>query len=207
MTNCLTALRAFCKEPAPLIKEVEEITERFFIKSDVDGNERITLDEFTSFIKKDKDVLDCLISYGIAKTEDLGVDLGDGVERFYDSDLENEIKMPTSFQNEKRVGAKYGINFEVDMDEDGCLFEKQKDAKGDQLTAANAWKGTVGNMVPEGYEPSSQDRQRPDASLDLEYIYGYRCHDARNNLRYTQEGKVVYHAAGVGVVLNQKENK
>ena len=24
----------------------------------------------------------------------------------------------------------------------------------------------------------------PNASLELEYIYGYRCHDSRNNLRY-----------------------
>ena len=59
---------------------------------------------------------------------------------------------------------------------------------------------------PTGATRARQDRERPDASLDLEYIYGYRCHDARNNLRYTQEGKIVYHAAGVGVVLNQREN-
>ena len=65
----------------------------------------------------------------------------------------------------------------------------------------------VEDLRPRDYPNSGRDRERPDASLDLEYIYGYRCHDARNNLRYTQEGKIVYHAAGVGVVLNQKDNK
>jgi microtubule-associated protein-like 6 len=46
----------------------------------------------------------------------------------------------------------------------------------------------------------------PLAGLELEYIYGYRCHDVRNNLRYTEEGKIVYHAAGAGVVLDQTNN-
>jgi hypothetical protein len=51
--------------------------------------------------------------------------------------------------------------------------------------AVRPWKGTVANMTPSKHVPSKQDRERPDASLDLEYIYGYRCHDTRNNLRYT----------------------
>jgi len=97
MTNSLTALKAMEKQPAPAIEVIEQKTEEFFSKSDIDGNERITLDEFTSFIKKDKQVRDCLISYGIAKTEDLGADLGAEGEPFYDSDLENEISVPESF--------------------------------------------------------------------------------------------------------------
>ena len=47
----------------------------------------------------------------------------------------------------------------------------------------------------------------PDASLELEYIHGYRCEDARNNLRYTRTGDIVYHTAAVGVVLDPVENK
>ena len=57
MTNSLTALRALEKGPPPSIEEIEAKTEEFFRKADVDGNERITLDEFISFVKKDKDVL------------------------------------------------------------------------------------------------------------------------------------------------------
>lgn len=57
MTNSLTALRALEKGPAPSVEEIEAKTEAFFKKSDTDGNERITLDEFTSFVKKDKDVI------------------------------------------------------------------------------------------------------------------------------------------------------
>jgi hypothetical protein len=146
------------------------------------------------------------MSYGIAKIEDLGVDVGTEDEPFYDSDLENEITIPESFQGEKRAGAKYGIDFEVELGDDGSFCEKKRPLTADQAPATEPWKKTVQDMAPQGYAPSKAARERPDASLDLEYIYGYRCHDARNNLRYTHEGKIVYHAAGVGVVLNQKEN-
>jgi WD40 repeat protein len=47
----------------------------------------------------------------------------------------------------------------------------------------------------------------PDANLVLEYIHGYRCHDARNNLKYGPNGEVVYHTAAVGIVLDPKTNK
>lgn len=42
--------------------------------------------------------------------------------------------------------------------------------------------------------------------LELDYIYGYRCRDTRNNLRYTEDGKIVFSAAGVGIVMDQKNN-
>ena len=114
MTNSLTALRALEKGPAPSIEEIESKTDEFFRKSDTDGNERVTLDEFTSFIRRDPDVLRCHIGYGIAKTEDLGQDIGDGAELFYDSDLERECVDPQGEATEKRAGAKYGIDFEVE---------------------------------------------------------------------------------------------
>lgn len=72
--------------------------------------------------------------------------------------------------------------------------------------AVKPWKGVVDNSVPDGYKPSRIDEEAPDASLDLDYVFGYRCHDARNNLRYNCEGKLVYHCAGVGVVMDKKTN-
>ena len=208
MTNSLTALRALAKGPAPSLTEIESKTKEVFKKADLDGNEKITLDEFTSFVRRDKEVLQCLLGYGVAKTEDLGEDLGAGEEGdvLYDSDLENEMGVRESANDSKKAGAKYGMDFEVGEDEDGGLFAKEQELSGDQFMAVKPWKGTVDNMVPSRYVPTRSERERPDASLDLEYIYGYRCHDARNNLRYTSDGKIVYHAAGVGVVLSHNTN-
>lgn len=91
-------------------------------------------------------------------------------------------------------------------DEDGSLFVEEKVGEGDQFMAVKPWLGVVKNSVPSKYKPNPRDSEAPDASLQLEYIHGYRCHDARNNLRYTATGEVVYHAAAAGIVLNQKTN-
>ena len=38
--------------------------------------------------------------------------------------------------------------------------------------------------------------------MSLEFIHGYRGFDTRNNLHYTVDGDIVYHAAGAGIVHN-----
>lgn len=78
---------------------------------------------------------------------------------------------------------------------------------GDSFMAVKPWLGVVKNSVPTNYKRQKGDNEAPDASLELEYIHGYRCEDARNNLRYTRTGDIVYHTAAVGVVLDPVENK
>ena len=72
--------------------------------------------------------------------------------------------------------------------------------------AVKPWLGVVNNSVPTSYKPSKRDSEAPDANLKLEHIYGYRCHDARNNLKYNHQGNLVYHAAGVGIVHDPRTN-
>lgn len=42
--------------------------------------------------------------------------------------------------------------------------------------------------------------------LDLEYVYGYRSHDTRNNLKYGANNEILYHTAAVGINLDSKTN-
>ena len=72
--------------------------------------------------------------------------------------------------------------------------------------AVKPWLGVVANSVPSTYTPSKRDGVAPDATLQLQHIYGYRCHAVRNNLRYTADGKLAYHAAGVGIVHDKETN-
>ena len=51
------------------------------------------------------------------------------------------------------------------------------------------------------------DKSSPDARLSLEWVYGYKGHQCRNNLYYTASGNVVYFVAGVGVVYDTKNKK
>lgn len=50
------------------------------------------------------------------------------------------------------------------------------------------------------------DRTAPTSSLKLEWVFGYRGHQCRNNLYYTGTKEIVYFVAGVGVVYNTREN-
>ncbi|KAL5463172.1 hypothetical protein EMCRGX_G032049 [Ephydatia muelleri] len=51
------------------------------------------------------------------------------------------------------------------------------------------------------------DKLAPDSRLQLEWVYGYRGHQCRNNLYYNANGEVVYFVAGTGIVLNAAERK
>ena len=76
MTNSLTALRAMAKGPAPSLAAIESKTTEIFRKADLDADDQISLNEFTSFVRHDNEVLQCLLAYGVTKTEDLDQDLG-----------------------------------------------------------------------------------------------------------------------------------
>lgn len=72
--------------------------------------------------------------------------------------------------------------------------------------AVKPWMGVINNSQPDNYRPSKRDGAAPDATLELEYVYGFRSHDCRNNLRYTANGKIIYNTAGIAVVMDPKTN-
>ena len=137
------------------------------------------------------------MSYGVAQGEDLGTDFGaenDGSIPTLDEDLDEEINPKGLVCTEKRQKVKDGDEFSVELEE------------GDQFMAVKPWKGVVDNSVPDGFRPSKRDGEAPDASLELEYVHGFRSHDCRNNLRYTNSGKLAYCTAGIGVVMDTRQN-
>ncbi|XP_029927079.1 echinoderm microtubule-associated protein-like 6 isoform X2 [Myripristis murdjan] len=50
------------------------------------------------------------------------------------------------------------------------------------------------------------DRTAPGCRLRLDWVYGYRGHQCRNNLYYTAGKELVYFVAGVGVVYNTRDH-
>ena len=51
------------------------------------------------------------------------------------------------------------------------------------------------------------DKRAPKSQLRLEWVYGYRGQQCRNNTYYTAAKDVVYFVAGVGIAYNIRENK
>lgn len=87
------------------------------------------------------------------------------------------------------------------------LFSEEAEMQPTEFSATKPWMGVVLHSVPTNYKPSPSDTAAPDSSLELEHIHGYRCHDTRNNVRYTASGDIVYHSAAVGIVYNKESRK
>lgn len=120
-----------------------------------------------------------------------------------DPDLFNELnkdKIAESKDNEETIKIKEGAEFKTVMT--NGIFKEEQESGGTEFSACKPWMGVVLNSVPSDYEPTRGETNPPDANLELEFIHGYRCHDTRNNLRFTSNGDIVYHSAAVGIVLN-----
>ena len=117
-----------------------------------------------------------------------------------DPDLKAELEKDSEAnkRNEEIDKIKKGVEY-------GNGFVEEEEVAGDEFGAIKPWMTNVQNCVPSNYKKSKLDGALPDAKLELEFVHGYRCHDTRNNLRYTKNGNFVYHTAAVGIVYN-KEN-
>lgn len=72
--------------------------------------------------------------------------------------------------------------------------------------AVKPWLGAI--KEPTNYKKDPRlCATAPSAELSLEYVFGYRSKDCRNNLKFITDDMVVYNTAGVGVVLYVKENR
>lgn len=175
MANTMASLKGMeGNGNAPTINEIEQKTNQLFAKADVDRNNQISLKEFKNYIKKDQEILKVLMSFGVAQSEDLGTDFGNSDVPAIDEDLDSEINPKGLVCTEKRQRVKEGDEFAMD-----------DLAEGDQFMAVKPWMGVVNNSQPDGFRSSKRDGEAPDATLELEYVHGFRCHDTRNNLRYT----------------------
>ena len=85
-------------------------------------------------------------------------------------------------------------------------FKEEEFEEGDQFSASKPFLGEVKASTPKSFVVSKMAGEAPKESIKLKYVFGYRAFDTRNNLKYSSEGKIVYHTAALGVVMNKEEN-
>lgn len=79
------------------------------------------------------------------------------------------------------------------------MFEEEEIKEGEEFMAVKPWIGAV--KEPQNHpEPNPSP---PDCTYVLEYAYGYRCQDSRQNVYYNADGQIVYMTACLGVILNK----
>jgi WD40 repeat protein len=59
------------------------------------------------------------------------------------------------------------------------------------------------SIIPADLKPKTEV---PDEEYEVEYVYGYRTFDARQNLRYNSKGQPVFMTAALGIILDQETN-
>jgi len=106
-----------------------------------------------------------------------------------------------------------GGDDEVDREEKRCGGSKHADkerddffeveeATGEQFMSVRPWIGQIAE--PDNHNPVCNDQ--PEAQYSLEYVYGYRSADSRQNVHFNSNGNACYMTAALGVVLDQNAN-
>ncbi|EGR31702.1 hypothetical protein IMG5_103460 [Ichthyophthirius multifiliis] len=189
-------------KPEVSIQEAEALTNQIINKYDTNNDKSISLHEFQSFISKDLDILKLLLSYGLISKEDLRPDYGGNTDvPETDSDLENEQNKASIDRDERVEMIKEGIEHVFSFQEQYAEFYEKQEVS----TKSMQWKKTILNPVFQD-KNKCQD-QLPQASLEMEFIYGFRCSDTRQNIRYNLNNEIVYHNGAVGIVYDLKGNQ
>ena len=95
------------------------------------------------------------------------------------------------------------------------MFAVEDAGAGEQFMAVKPWIGAI--KEPQNRtllifsltfisKDNFADSSPPDVSYTLEYVYGYRCEDSRQNVFFNQAGQAVYMTAALGVILNMDNN-
>lgn len=87
----------------------------------------------------------------------------------------------------------------------GGDFEEEELGLGDQALAVKPFVGAVKAMTPKDFK-APNPRQAPKSCMELKWAHGFRSFDTKNNLKYNNQGQVVFCTAGVGVVQDLTQN-
>lgn len=71
----------------------------------------------------------------------------------------------------------------------------------------DVWRGQVDASEPDDHVFKRAMGKAPTNNLTLKWAHGFRSFDTRGNLRYAENGNVVFTTAGVGVVYDKVAHK
>jgi microtubule-associated protein-like 6 len=72
--------------------------------------------------------------------------------------------------------------------------------------ACKPWMGAIKEPSAPCYVSKTDGHKPPKCELQIEYVHGYRTKDMRNNLYFLANGKVLYNAAALGIILDVDSN-
>ncbi|CAM9397119.1 unnamed protein product [Chrysoparadoxa australica] len=93
---------------------------------------------------------------------------------------------------------------ESDAAEDGKEGGKKKKTK--KQDTEEPWRITVKSLVPSQYSGKLLSKDAPNTSIKLGWVYGYSGSVCKNNVRYSSDGCILYHAGRVCIRYDGNAN-
>lgn len=144
------------KNIQPDKQTLNEYTNGIMIKANLHQDNQLTLEEFESFLKKDRELLNifsgfnCLLDSDnhLQSTKTMAAEVSGE-----DSDIEKEQFKGKEERNEVKQKIKEGAEFYMKSEN---KFEEEIMA-GTEFSAVKPWKAVVLNSVPSNYEPDPHE--------------------------------------------------
>eukprot|EP00795_Rhopilema_esculentum_P003114 gene3114-1413_t len=123
-----------------------------------------------------------------------------------DTDSEEESGYDSDVEREKKIDYSSKI-YTVSLRESSGTKPQHQSIEESRKPAVSRASSRHRVQRKEAASPEGKKKKHTDVQdLKLEFVYGYRGFDSRNNLHYLSEGDIAYHAAGVGIVYNSSTN-
>ena len=81
------------------------------------------------------------------------------------------------------------------------IFHKVLPGEGDEFAAVKPWLGAIKEPKPKP-KITKQSKEAPVENFEIDWVYGYRNEEARNNAFFNSEGHAVYPTATLGVIFD-----
>ncbi|DBA05060.1 TPA: hypothetical protein N0F65_000748 [Lagenidium giganteum] len=149
----------------------------------------------------------CVFQWRVEYEEEDGADGGSGPQEYeYHANSDDELEMSHGVERSPLDEATSAGDYALEL-----LYQRQLEAAcGGTATPAAVMpvRPWVASCIAPADGPDEKDLELstvPNDNLELEWIHGYRCHDARNNVFLTRDkAQLVYPAATFVVVLDTK---
>ena len=60
---------------------------------------------------------------------------------------------------------------------------------------------------PNSFKNANHVANPPAANLKIAHVYGFRCHDTRNNLKILPSGEILYTSAAIVILYNSDKHQ
>lgn len=169
---------------------IETLKRKYFI----DEKKQVTLDQFSEIMLMDMELKKCLLDIGIFSKQEIE-------HQNHDNDIQLEISKFefTNEETEQLIKEKQEIDLEKNINK-GILVAFQEELEdAPQESEVNRLTESI---VPENLKLQPNQGDAPNVGVKLEHVYGYRCHDMRNNIFLNPDGKIILHASQTGIQLD-----